>query len=157
MKSGLNSGEHQRRLLTAPAARLRRTPWRVLAGRTVVNAIAVALIVGLLPGVHADPKHPVSAYLAMGALLGLINAFVKPAIQFVVFPLLLGSLGLVVILVDIVVFWLLNRLTPFLHTDGLIWVVLAGMLLGLMSYLFDNLAGLTPPIVSDRPAEDAPR
>jgi hypothetical protein len=59
-------------------------------------------------------------------------------------------MGLVVILVDVIVFWLLDRLTPLLKTDSPLWVVLAGVLLGLLVYLLDNLLGLTPPSVSDR-------
>jgi uncharacterized membrane protein YvlD (DUF360 family) len=129
----------------------------VLAGRIVLNGIAVALVVALLPGVQEHTGRPVLGYLAIGALLGLINAFIKPAIQILVFPLLLGSMGLVVILVDIVIFWLLDRLTPLLHTDGPLWTVLAGVLLGVLSYVLDNLAGLTPPIVSDRPEEERSR
>jgi len=134
----------------APRVKLRRAPWRVLAARVVVNGIAVALVVLILPGVKESTGHPVLGYVALGAIFGLINAFVKPAIQFVALPLLLGSLGLVVILVDIVTFWLLDSLTKLLSTSGPIWVVVAGVLLGLLSYIFDNVLGLVPPILPDR-------
>jgi putative membrane protein len=143
----------ERHLLATSARRLHRTPWRVVAGRIVVNAIAVALVELILPGVHLSAAHPVLAYLVTGVILSFINAFLKPAIQFVALPLLLGSMGLVVIVVDVVVFVLLDLLTPVLHSDGLVWDVVAGLLLGLLSYLLDNLAGLTPPIMPDRPEE----
>lgn len=120
----------------------------------MVNGLAAGLVVILLPGVQASPGNPAAGYLAVGVLLGVINALIKPAIQFVAFPLLLGSLGLGIILVDILVFWLLDRLTPFLHTDGFLWIVVGGAVLGLVSYLLDNLAGLAPPIVSDRHMEE---
>ena len=54
------------------------------------------------------------------------------------------------ILVDVVCFWLLDSLTTILNTDGPLWVVAAGLLLGLLSYVLDNVFGLVPPIVSDR-------
>jgi putative membrane protein len=92
----------------------------------------------------------VLGYLVLGALFGLINAFVKPAIQFVALPGLLGSMGLIVILVDIITFRLLESATKILSASGFLWVVLAGVLLGLLSYVFDNLLGLAPPILSDR-------
>jgi putative membrane protein len=132
------------------AIRLRRAPWRVLAGRVVVNAIAVALVVAVLPGVRESTGHPVFGYLVLGAVFGLLNAFIKPAIEFVALPLLLGSMGLVIVLVEIVVFWLLDDLTPILDTDGPLWVVLAGVLLGLLSYVLENVFGLVPPILPDR-------
>ena len=108
------------------------------------------MVVLVLPGVHESTGHPAVGYLALGAIFGLINAFVKPAIQFVALPLLAGSFGLIVILVDIVCFWLLDSLTTILNTDGPLWVVAAGLLLGLLSYVLDNVLGLVPPILSDR-------
>lgn len=148
--------EHARRAV-ASRVRLRRAPWRVVAARVVVNGLAVALIVLVLPGVQVTIGHPVLGYLAIGAVFGLINAFVKPVIQFVALPLLLGSMGLIVLGVDIVVFWVLDAVSPVLHTSGALWIVLAGLLLGLLSYLLDNLLGLTPPILSDRPQEERHR
>jgi len=109
----------------------------VLAGRVMVNALALALVVLALPGVHETTGHPVLGYLVLGALFGLlINAFFKPAIEFVALPFLLGSVGLVVIVVDVAMFWMLDSLTPLLCTDGALWLIGAGVLLGLLSYLF---------------------
>jgi hypothetical protein len=71
-------------------------------------------------------------------------------IQFVALPGLLGSMGLVVIVVDIVIFWLLESATKILSASGFLWVALAGVLLGLLSYVLDNFRGLVPPILSDR-------
>ena len=136
----------------ASTKRSHRAPWRVVAARVVVNGLAVALVVAILPGVRESTHHPVLAYVALGAIFGLINAFVKPAIQFVALPALLGSMGLVVILVDIVTFWLLDEFTPLLTTKGPLAVVGAGILLGLFSYVLDNVLGLVPPIQRDRRA-----
>lgn len=135
---------------------LRRAPWRVLVGRVVVNGLAVALVVAVLPGVVVSVRHRVLAYLVLGAVLGLVNAFVKPAIQFVALPLLLGSMGLVVLAVDVGVFWVLDLVTPYLSTTGALPLVAAGLVLGLVSYLLENLLGLAPPIVSDRPERRGP-
>jgi putative membrane protein len=138
----------------AGAVRLRRSPWRVVVARVVVNALAVAIVVLALPGVKESSGHPVLGYLALGAVLGLINAFVKPVFQFVALPGLLGSMGLVVIFVDIFTFWLLDAVTGLLSIDRPVWVALAGASLGFLSYALDNLLGLTPPILSDRRDEE---
>jgi putative membrane protein len=131
-----------------------RAPWRVTAGRVVVNAVAVALVVLILPGLRVYADHPVLGFVLLGALFGLLNAFVKPAIQFVALPLLLGSMGLVVLLIDILIFWLLEQLTPLLRTSSFLWVVLGGVVLGLLTGVLDNLLGLTPPIRSDHPSPE---
>ncbi len=129
---------------------LLRAPWKVVFARVIANAVAVALTVLVLPGVQENSGYPVLGYLALGALFGLINAFVKPALQFFALPFLLGSMGLVVALIDIVVFALLDELTPnLLQADGLLWIVLAGLALGGLSFLLDNALGLVPPILRD--------
>jgi uncharacterized membrane protein YvlD (DUF360 family) len=64
-----------------PEVTLRRAPWRVTVGRIVVNALAVALVVLVLPGVKEYSHHPLVGFLVLGALFGLLNAFVKPLIQ----------------------------------------------------------------------------
>ena len=100
------------------------------------------------------PNDPVTGYLALGALFGVLNAIIKPILQFMALPFLLQSLGAVVIIVDIGVFALLDALSPhLLSTESAIWIALAGLLLGLLSFILDNLFGLTPPIVNDRPRE----
>jgi putative membrane protein len=126
-------------------------PWRVTAGRVVVNGLALALVVVSLPGIKGYAAHPLVAYLVLGALFGLLNAFVKPLVQFVALPLLLGSFGLVVIGIDILLFWILQQLTPLLGSSSLLWMALAGVLLGLLTGFFDNVLGLVPPISSDAP------
>jgi putative membrane protein len=130
--------------------RVRRAPRRVVAARIIVNGLAVAAVVLVLPGVHETTGHPLLGYLLFGALFGLINAFVKPAIQFVALPMLAGSMGLVVIVVDILTFWLLAALTNVLTTSGPLPIILGGTILGLLSFLLDNLLGLVPPVLADR-------
>ncbi|MCU0258750.1 MAG: phage holin family protein [Solirubrobacteraceae bacterium] len=135
---------------------LQRAPWKVVVTHVLANAIAVALTVLILPGVSENTARPVLGYLALGVLFGLINTFVKPAAQFLALPFLLGSMGFVVILIDVLVFFLLDELTPgLLSADGALWIVIAGVLLGLLSWLLDNLLGLTRPIVLDH-REEAP-
>jgi hypothetical protein len=48
-----------------------------VAARVVVNGLAVALVVLILPGVRVGTGHPALGYLVLGAILGLINAFVN--------------------------------------------------------------------------------
>jgi putative membrane protein len=108
---------HGRLALPAPPSS-RRFAWspgfRIALVRIPVNALALGLTAFLLPGVHVHASHPLLGYLVLGAVFGLVNAFVKPALQFLLLPLLIASLGLVVVLVDVLAFWLLDLLTTTL-------------------------------------------
>jgi putative membrane protein len=131
----------------------RRFNWRVALVRTVANAAALALTVAVLPGVAVSSQRPVLGYLAAGAVFGVLNAFAKPAIQFVALPLLLGSFGLVVILVDALVLWLLDLVLGSLFSiDGVGPLFAAAALLGVIGFLLDGALGLMPPIADDRPS-----
>jgi putative membrane protein len=133
--------------------KLHRAPWKVVVVRVIANAIAVAITVLVVPGLKENTGNPVLGYLALGAVFGLINAFLKPAAQFVAMPFLLGSIGLVVILLDILVFFLLDELTPLLDATSAIWIVAGGVMLSVVSFVLDNVLGLTPPVVLDRRQE----
>ena len=133
--------------------KLHRVPWKVVVLRVIANAIAVAITVLVVPGLDESTGYPVLGYLALGAIFGLINAFLKPAGQFIALPFLLSSSGLPVLLVDIVVFFVLDEITTLLDATRMIWIVVGGVLLGVVSFVLDNVLGLTPPIVLDRRPE----
>jgi putative membrane protein len=142
--------------VSAPGTKwYRRINWRVAAVRVPTNGLAVALAAFLLGGIHVTTDRPVIGYLVLGAVFGLLNAFVKPALQYVALPLLLESFGLVVVIVDVLVFWLLDLLfSNVVVVDGFWWYVAGGALLGFLSFLVDNVVGLTPPIIDDRPGRE---
>ena len=140
--------------------------WRVIVVRLVGNALALALVWVLLPGITlatTDFRVSVSTFdfplegdalalLLVAVLFGLLNAFVKPLLQFLTLPFLLESFGLVIVLVNMLVLWLLSQLAPdAIQIDNVGWLVLGGALLGLFAFAIDNLLGLVPPIIDDRP------
>ena len=147
--------EIDRRPVVAPASAVPRRTFnvRVALVRIPLNGLAVALTVAVLPKVDVTANRAVIGYLVVGAVFGVLNAFVKPVLQYLALPLLLESFGLVVILVDMLIFWLLDLFFPHsIHVQGFWGYLTGGVLLGLISFALDNLLGLTPPIVNDRPA-----
>ena len=122
----------------------------------MVDGIAVAITIAIFPGLHEHASHPVVGYLILGLMFGVISALLKPVLQFVALPFLLQSLGVIVILVDIVVFIvfvLLDGVAPRLLTaDTALAILAGGVVLGLLSFALENLLGLTRPIVDPRPA-----
>jgi hypothetical protein len=68
------------------------------------------------------------------------------------FRFLFITFGLVLIVINFVLLWLLAQLTPgWIQSDGLFWTIAAAILVGLLGVFFETLLGLRPPLRDDRP------
>ncbi|HET6476558.1 MAG TPA: phage holin family protein [Thermoleophilia bacterium] len=113
-----------------------------------VSALSLALTVLVVPHVFYSGDYPVLSWFLISAVFGLLMAFVKPLLQLVLLPLLFVSFGLVIVLINTIVLWLLALLFPArFHYDHLIWLVVAGLVSGFLITLFADLFGLSPPII----------
>lgn len=93
--------------------------------RVVLNAIAVwvaTLLVGGV-GVTADTTgKKVLTLVVVGAILGLVNATIKPVVKLLSLPLVILTLGIFALIVNALLFWLVAAISnaagaPF-HVDG---------------------------------------
>jgi len=128
---------------------LRRFHWKTLLLRVLINAIVLAITVLIIPFIRfVDPSF--LSILFMAAILGVLNALVKPILQFVLLPLIFASYGLVIVLVNTLMLLLLATLFPgFFAVENLLWAFVGGALIGILGTFLENLLGLVPPIVPD--------
>jgi putative membrane protein len=119
--------------------------------RILVNALALAAAVLLLPGVTisgsdslaasiGDTPATLVAYACIALVFGVVNAFVKPIVSFVSTPLTCLTLGLFSIIVNALMLVLtawLSEFTPFvLSIDTFFWsAVLAAIVVAVVSAL----------------------
>jgi putative membrane protein len=126
--------------------------WRLMLVQVGANAMALGLTVLILPGVRFQAERLVLALLASGFIFGLLNAFIRPILQFIMFRFLFITFGLVLIVINIAMLWLLARLTPgWFQSDSIWWTILAAIIVGLSGLFFETLLGLRPPLRDDRP------
>ena len=93
--------------------------------RVVVNGLAIALTAWLLPGITVvEPR--VLNFLILGAVFGLLNAFVKPIVQFLTLCLLFVTYGLVSIFINTMILLIVAFLFGELLIIQNIWWALAG-------------------------------
>lgn len=93
--------------------------------RVVLNAVAVWIATLIVPGVDVTTDSTGKKILTLvivGAILGLINATIKPIVQLLSLPLTLLTLGLFALAVNGLLFWLVSAISnalgaPF-HVDG---------------------------------------
>ncbi len=108
--------------------------------RVLVNALALAITIILLPGLQVGPIIPgvidISAtYIIYGMVIGLINAFVRPFVLLFTARLLVRSMGVFIFVLNAFFFWLLTIVAPasFVVEDPFwIWIVLGGALMALV-------------------------
>lgn len=119
--------------------------------RWFVCAVSLALTAILVPHVYfegSDPLNKVLAWLVVSAVFGLLLTFIKPLVQLLLLPLIFVSFGLVVVLINTIIIWLLNWIFPnWFQVDHLLWALVAGLVSGVLVTVFENLLGMTPPII----------
>ena len=126
--------------------------WRMLLVRTLVNALAL-LVISILPDIRFVDRNPLSV-LIIAIILGLLNAFVKPIIQFLTLRFIFITYGFAVVIINTVILLLLDFIVKDrFAVDSLFWAIIGGALMGLVSSFFENLLGLQVPIFPDDAGE----
>jgi putative membrane protein len=126
--------------------------WKLMLLRVIVNGLALAVIALILPGIRIITDGLLVNLLILGAVMGVLNAIVKPIIQFLTFPILFVSYGLVVVVINAMLLWLLSVLYIFeqrFFIDSIWAALFGGLVFGLLGIFLENLLGMTPPLVDD--------
>jgi putative membrane protein len=97
----------------------------LLLARWLVNALALMLVGYLYPGVHVDSF--VAALLA-ALVLGLVNAFIRPLLVILTFPVTLITLGLFLFVINALLFWFVGEVVRGFTVGGF-WAALVGSIL----------------------------
>ena len=129
---------------------IRNFNWRILLLRILINAVALFLTAALVPDIYFVDRSLASLLLlALG--LGVLNAFVKPVLQVLTLRFIFASYGLIVILINALILYLLALFfSARFAVDSLLWAFVGGALIGAIGSLLESLLGVTAPIVGDR-------
>jgi putative membrane protein len=130
--------------------------WKLALLRVGVNGLTLVIIALFLPGVIMLQPSLLN-FLILGVSVGILNAVVKPIVSFLTLPFIFATYGLVVVIINAIMFWLLGFFFSNVLVIESIWAaLLGGLLLGLGTSILENLLGMTPPIVDDAPQIKAP-
>ena len=115
--------------------------------RVLVNALALWLTtlilaehVAVVPYAADDTVATVLTYLLLGLIFGLVNGIIGNAIRIVAFPLYVLTLGLISLIVNGLLFWLVAWISGLLGfglfvTGEFWWGVLGAVVLGIIAWL----------------------
>ena len=98
----------------------------------LVTAVLLVFIARIVPGVHIDGGGPA----VFGALvLGLANAFVRPILVVLTFPLTVITLGLFLFVINALMLLLAAKLVAGFSIDGFGSALIASLVLSLLNLL----------------------
>ncbi len=106
--------------------------------RVLIAAAGLWLSARIIPGVYADGW---TTLIIAGFLLGIVNAFVRPLVTILTFPLTVATLGLFLLVVNAAMIGLVAWLLPGLQVGGLLAGVMAAIITGVVSWVGQVLLG----------------
>jgi putative membrane protein len=103
--------------------------------RVLLNALALWLADRLIAGISYDT---LTALFIAALVLGLINAVIRPILRVLTFPITLLTLGLFLLVLNALLFWLVG-LVPGFHVAGFLPALLGSIVVSIVSFALSFL------------------
>lgn len=104
--------------------------------RWLTITLAVLILPKLFSGVRVDD---VGSALLAAAILGILNALVRPLLILLTLPLTLVTLGFFVLVINALLFMFVGSLVPGFHVDSFWWAFIASIVVSLISWIVSNM------------------
>ncbi|TLM84247.1 phage holin family protein [Pseudarthrobacter sp. NamE5] len=138
---------------------------RLFIGRVLINGLALWIASWILPGLEistaattdavarsgvsqgTDVAGSILAYLFIGLIFGLVNAFIRPLVSLLSLPITILTLGLFTIVISAAMLYLtawISTFTPVRFSiDSFFWTaVLGAIIITLISLVAGRLTGV---------------
>jgi putative membrane protein len=107
--------------------------------RACITALGLWLATRLVSGIRIDDA---STIILAGALLGVVNAIVRPVAIVLTLPLTILTLGLFLLIVNTAMVGLVAAMLPGFHITGGFWSAFAtAVVVGIIGWLGSSLIG----------------
>jgi len=106
--------------------------------KTVATALAVLVAAYILKGVHIDST--VTA-LIVAVVLGLLNSFIKPILILLTIPITILTLGLFLLVINIIIVKLAANLVPGFTVDGWVAALFFSLVVSFVSSIIEAVIG----------------
>ena len=102
----------------------------------LLNAVALLIVAYLLPGITVVGF---GSALVAALVLGLLNTLVKPVLVLLTLPITIVTLGLFLLVLNALVFWLAGSILRGFQVDGFWWAMAGAILYTIVSGLLSRL------------------
>lgn len=108
--------------------------------RWLIITASVAVAAWIVPGIRIDDDRGVSAILIMAAVLAVVNLLVKPVLTAVSCCLIIVTLGLFLLVINTLTFWLASGIASDwfdagFHVSGFWAAFFGGIIVSIVSWL----------------------
>ncbi|HEY3947551.1 phage holin family protein [Phenylobacterium sp.] len=100
--------------------------------RMIFGALGLWAAAKLVPGIHVRGTETL---IIAAALLGVVNAIVRPIVTVLTLPLTIVTLGLFLLVVNAAMIGLVSMVVPGFEVRGLVAGVLAAIVTGVVSWM----------------------
>src|SRR6202045_4570223 len=105
----------------------------------ILSGVALLIVANIVPGIQVESFG--SALIA-ALVIGLVSATVGLILKIILLPFILLSLGIVYFLINGLMLELASALVPGFRVSGFLTAVIGSILLTLVDYLLNVLAGM---------------
>ena len=102
----------------------------------ITAAVAYGLSLILTPHVQIDSYLTA---LIFSLVLAFLNAIVKPILVILTLPITVLTLGIFLLVINVLMILLASKLVSGIHIQGFLWAFIFGLLLSILSSAFGNI------------------
>ncbi len=105
--------------------------------RFIINILITAIVVYVLSKVLV-PHVTISSFttaIVFALVLALLNFIVKPLLIILTLPLTIVTLGLFLLIINVIIILLADKFVAGIKIDGFLWAFIFGLLLSVVSSL----------------------
>lgn len=110
----------------------------------MINAFAIVIAIRLVDGITFTGEW--WKVIIIGAILGFVNAMIKPVVMFFAFPFIIFTLGLFTLIINALMLtltaYLSNALNLGLHVSGFLPAFWGAIVISIVSILLTGISGL---------------
>lgn len=96
----------------------------------LLSAVALLIVAYIIPGIHVT----LIAALIAAIVIGLINAILRPILVILTLPITILTLGLFLIVINALLFWLAAAIVPHFTIHGFLTALVGSLLYGVLGW-----------------------
>lgn len=102
-----------------------------------LNTFALLVVAYLIPGFVLESLQ---AAVVASVVLGLVNTFIRPILQFIALPLTILTLGIAAFFVNVIILWYVAKFVPGFEIMNFVDAIVGSILLTLVTWFLHKLA-----------------